>query len=114
MAIVVVPTPPLGLNTETMRPPPDPPIAPAPLARLLERWKCSASASTRPLSSARSKGLVMTSSAPASSSAIRFSRSADWATASTGTVTDAGSARSAAMMDATVVSGGTWSRMTRL
>ena len=70
-AMVVVPTPPLGLNTDTIRRPRGSPMAvtATTAACSRERWKRSDSASTRASSSAWSNGLVMTSSAPASSSA---------------------------------------------
>ena len=54
--------------------------------RSRDRWKRSDRASTRASSSVWSNGLVMTSSAPASSRPIRSSRSSFWATASTGSM----------------------------
>ena len=82
--------------------------------RSRDRWKRSDSASTRASSSVWSNGLVMTSSAPASSSPIRSSRSSVWATASTGSCLVVSSRRSSSITAATVNGGGTWSMITRL
>ena len=76
-AMVVVPTPPFGLNTATVRrarcivTPSVVTIG----ARSRERWKRSSSASTRASSSRASNDRPMTSSAPASRKAIRSSTS---------------------------------------
>ena len=76
VAIVVVPTPPFGLYTATVRGArPTRPSADRTGARSRERWNRSSSASTRASSSRASNGLAMTSSAPASRKRIRSSTS---------------------------------------
>ncbi len=114
--MVVVPTPPFGLNTATIRRPRGSPMAVADTTgtRSRDRWKRSESASTRASSSAWSNGFVMTSSAPASRRPIRSSRSSACATARTGSWLVASSRRSSAITPATVYPAGTWSMMTRL
>ncbi len=95
VAIVVVPTPPLGLYTATVR-----------RARCMvtpsvltigvsarERWKRSSRASTRASSSRASNVRAMTSSAPASRKLIRSSTSSVALTHMTGTAARAGVAR---------------------
>ena len=87
VAMVVVPTPPLGLNTATSR------VA----ARVADRREPTGPdlrsleaqrerLDPRLAAPGRSNGLAMTSSAPASRSPIRSSRSSVWAMARTGIV----------------------------
>ena len=116
VAMVVVPTPPLGLNTAT--------IAPAvrvadrrrrrPRRPSLRRWKRSDSASTRASSSAWSNGFVMTSSAPASSRRDPLLEVVGLGDREHRHRGRRLSRRSSAMTAATVDGGGTWSMMTRL
>ena len=95
VAIVVVPTPPFGLNTATVRrarcivTPSVEMIG----ARSRDRWKRRSSASTRASSSRASKNRLMTSSAPASRKAIRSSTFSVELTHITGTAEIAGVAR---------------------
>ena len=95
VAMVVVPTPPFGLNTATVRraraidTPSDATTDEASRVRLNRRR----SASTRASSSRLSNGLAITSSAPASRNAIRSSTASVWLMHRTGIPTNAGSAR---------------------
>ena len=114
VAIVVVPTPPFGLNTATV---------PAPGGhvssrrrvlgdRSLERWKRSSSASTRASSSRPSNGLAITSSAPASRKRIRSSTSSVWLTHRTGMAAMRRRPRISRQTSAAVLPPPTTSRMT--
>ena len=95
VAIVVVPTPPLGLYTATRRRGRASvrPSADTTGARSFDRWNRSSSASTRASTSRSSNGRATTSSAPASRNPIRSSTSSDAATHRIGTAAIDGVAR---------------------
>ena len=115
--MVVVPTPPLGLNTVMTRralgSPIDAVASGTTGAAPVDRSNRSDTASTRASSSTGSNGFVITSSAPASSSAIRSSMSSAWAIARTGSLDVASSRRSSSITALTVYGSLTRSTMTR-